>query len=205
MVQDIQQRIIEHARDRFFASGFSKVTMDELSADLGISKKTMYQFFPSKNDLIDRVIALQMAEMAGLINASMKNPESFIDKLYATWLVIGRMACRISKSILDDMRRYRPDLWKRIDEMRKKVIVENFTRLIDEGIGRGLVRSDVNKQVVVLMYLSSIQGVVNPELLAENSFSAEEALKTILIVYLDGILTDTARQEFHRHLSTKSS
>ena len=201
MAQETQQRIIEHSRDRFFASGFSKVTMDELAAELGISKKTMYQFFPSKDDLIDRVIALQMAEMTGMINAVSKNSEDFIDKLYATWLVIGRLACRISKYILSDMRRYRPDLWKRIEDMRRKVIFDNFSRLIDEGIERGLVRTDINKQVVVLMYLSSIQGVVNPDVLAENSFSAEEALKTILSVYLDGILTDTARRQFHQQIS----
>ena len=200
MSQSIQERILEHARDRFFASGFSKVTMDELAAELGISKKTMYEHYQSKDELIDRVITCQMAEMSGAMNAALKIPGGFIDKLYTMWTAIGRMACRISKNILDDMRRHRPDLWKKIEELRKKVVLENFTRLIDEGIGRGLVRTDVNKEVVVLMYLSSIQGVVNPEILADYSFSAEEALKTILSVVLDGILTEKARQQFHRQL-----
>jgi AcrR family transcriptional regulator len=201
MTVSIKQRIIEQARDRFFSSGFSKVTMDELATELGISKKTMYQYFPSKDELIDQVITWQVTETAGVINGILNSSDDFIKKLYAMWVAIGRMASRISKNVLDDMRRHRPDLWKRIGEMRQKVLLENITRMIDEGIERGLVRVDVNKQVVILMYLSSVQGVVNPDVLMEQSFSSEEALKTILRVYLDGILTEKARVQFHKQIS----
>ncbi len=65
----------------------------------------------------------------------------------------------------------------------------------------GLVRSDMNRDVMVLMYLSAVQGVVNPEILAQNSFSIQEAFRTIMAVYLDGILTEAARKQFHSKIS----
>src|SRR5208283_1666649 len=97
-----------------------------------------------------------------------------------------------------DVRRQHPDLWKHIEEMRKKIIQDSMSRMVDEGIRRGFVRSDVNKEVMILMYISSVQGVVNPDILTNNSFSTEEALKTILRVFLDGILTESARKQFHK-------
>jgi len=200
MNETSRQRIIEHARDRFFAVGFSKVTMDELSQELGISKKTMYQHFPSKNDLLDEVVGWQVRDVGGNINTILESPDDVITKLYMMWTVVGRMACRVSKQMLDDVQRHRPDLWKRIEEMRKKNIQDSMSRMVDEGIRRGFVRSDVNKEVMILMYISSVQGVVNPDILTNNSFSTEEALKTILRVFLDGILTESARKQFHKKI-----
>ncbi len=203
MSEPLRQRIIEQARDRFFLIGFSKVTMDDLAEELGISKKTMYQHFQSKGDLIDQVFDWQVTENVNRINAIVNSSDDFIKKLYSMWVAIGRLACRINRNVLDDLRKHRPDLWKRIDEMRRKVILKSITKMIDEGIERGLVRMDINKQVVTLMYVSSIQGIVNPDVLAEYSFSAEEALRSILRVFLDGILTERARKLFQSMLSTQ--
>lgn len=195
-----KQRVIEHARERFFAAGFSKVTMDELSQDLGISKKTMYQYFASKDDLLNAVIDWQVKEIGSNVKNISDSPDDFITKLYLMWTAVGRMACRVSKQMLDDVRRHRPDLWKRIEEMRKQIIQDSMGRMVDEGVRRDLVRSDVNKEVMILMYISSVQGVVNPDILTNNSFSTEEALKTILRVFLDGILTESARKQFHKKI-----
>lgn len=195
-----KQRVIEHARERFFAAGFSKVTMDELSQDLGISKKTMYQYFESKEELLNAVIDWQVEEMSGKMKNILSSPDDFISKLYTMWTAVGRMACHVSKQMLDDVRRHRPDLWKRIEEMRKQIIQDSMGRMVDEGVQRDLVRSDVNKEVMILMYISSVQGVVNPDILTNNSFSTEEALKTILRVFLDGILTESARKQFHKKI-----
>jgi len=197
MTDSLRERIIEHARGRFFSSGFSKVTMDELSQELGISKKTMYQQFPSKDDLLDHAIEWQIIEITGSLKRIFDSSDDFISKLSAMWDTFGHMACRVNRTFLDDVRRHRPELWKRIEEVRTKNINTHFAKMIDQGMALGLIRPDINKEVVILMYLSSIQGVVNPETLAEYSFSTEEALKTIFRVYLDGILTDKARELFH--------
>jgi AcrR family transcriptional regulator len=198
---EVRQRIIQSARDKFFAMGFSKVTMDELAQQLGISKKTMYELFRSKDELMDAVIELQMAQVGGKVKEITHSSDDFITKLYNLWEFIGHLVCHISAQFRDDVRRFRPDIWQRIEEMRRRVILGNFTKMIDEGIRLGLVREDVNKDVMVLMYLSAVQGVVNPELLAQNSFSIGEAFRTIMTVYLDGILTDRARKLFHTKLS----
>src|SRR5690242_15138189 len=117
MSEDLNKRIEEHARERFFQSGFSKVTMEELSQELGISKKTMYQRFRGKDELLDAIMERQIAEVGGRVREILAAPEDFITKLANLWTTIGRLVCRISKQFQEDMRRYRPDLWTRIEEM----------------------------------------------------------------------------------------
>lgn len=192
----VKERILEHARDRFFTAGFSKVTMDELSAELGISKKTMYHYFPGKDRLLDQVIEWQLIEMRSRIQSILHAPSDFITRLAEMWGAIGRFACRISRQFMTDIHRQRPDLWKKIEASRREILLETCSGMIDEGRSLGVVRNDLQKDVVILMYLTAIQGVVNPDVLSQYSFSAEEAFRTILLVYLGGIMTEKARTQF---------
>lgn len=196
-----KDRIIEAARNTFLAKGFSKVTMDELVQQLGISKKTMYQHFHSKDELLDAAVEWQMLEVSSNIRTITQSSDDFVTKLYSMWQYIGHFVCHISSQFRDDIRRFRPDIWKRIEEMRRKMILGNFSKMIDEGIRLGLVRDDLSKDAMVLMYLSAIQGVVNPETLAQYPFSIEDAFRTIMRIYLDGILTESARKHFHMKIS----
>ena len=200
---NLQQRIVESAREKFFAMGFSKVTMDELASELGISKKTMYQHFESKDKLLDAVIEWQVISMKSRLVEIFHSSSDFIERMYNLWTIVGKMVCQISKQFHDDMRKFRPDLWKRISEHRQQVILANFSKMIDEGVQHGFVRNDVNKEIMVLVYLGAIQSVVNPEVISQHSFSMEEAFKSVLRLYLDAILTDSARKHFHKRISNQ--
>src|SRR5881396_1955129 len=95
--ENTKDRILQHAREKFFTSGFSKVTMDELSADLGISKKTMYQCFHSKDELIDSVIEWQIIAMKSKVVEIMRSSTDFVDKIYSMWSIMGKMLCQVGK------------------------------------------------------------------------------------------------------------
>jgi AcrR family transcriptional regulator len=199
----IRERIVGSARERFLTMGFSKVTMDELVSELGISKKTMYQHFRSKDKLLDEVIEWQIITVTGHIQEVMKSSADFIDRMYNMWATMGKWSCQIRKQFLEDLRKFRPDLWTRIHDHRQKFLLGHVSQMIDEGIRLGFVRSDVNKEIMALMYLGAVQSIVNPEVISQHSFSTEEAYKTVLQLYLDAILTDNARKHFHKRISNQ--
>ncbi len=201
--ENIKERIISSAQERFFALGFSKVTMDELVSQLGISKKTMYKFFASKDELVQAITEWQMIHVASKVKEIVNSPTDFIEKMHNLWTFMGEMYSRMSKQYHDDMRRFRPDLWKRIEEFRHENLIENATKLIDDGIKLGVFRADVNKEILVLMYVSAVHGIINPDVLISHPFSAEEAFKTILRVIFDGILTDQARQYYRSRFTNE--
>ena len=193
---NIRERIIEAGRERFFAKGFSKVTMDELVNQLGISKKTMYKYFPSKDDLVESISEWQRIRIMSKVKEIVNSELDFIEKIHNLWAFIGESYSRISKQYYEDMRRFRPDLWKRIESFRDEHVMESARKLVDQGIKRGVFRDDVNKEILALVYVSAVQGILNPDVLTQHSFSAQEALNEILRIVFDGTLTDDARREY---------
>jgi AcrR family transcriptional regulator len=188
-----KQRIIEAVRDRILAEGFSRLSVDDIATMFGMSKKTFYKFFPTKEDLInqvaDRIMAEGRASMARIVGSD----KSFVQKLHELMSFVMFQSTRISKALQDDVQRYAPDLWKRIEEFRMRRISNVFSNLVDQGIKEGYVRSDVNKRIFLLVVLGSIRNVVNPTVLLQESFSAHEAIDNILHLFFIGILTDQGR------------
>lgn len=190
----VKQRIMEYSRERFFQLGFSKVTMDELAAGIGISKKTMYQHFRSKNELLDAVIEWNMIEIGGRIRAVGNSQYDYMERLHGMWTVIANLAAKVSKQFQDDLRRIRPDVWQRIDDYRRVLIGEQVTALIQDGIRLGMIRSDTSTELLVLIHFSAIQGIINPEVLTTHSFSMSEAVRGIIRVIMQGMLTEEGRK-----------
>lgn len=194
--QEPKERIISHAEERFFRSGFNKVTLDELSSELGISKKTMYKFFPSKDELLKTIIRMLQRRVEGSVVAIVGSNKPVTQKLAEFMLFIGKIAGRMSRAFQLDVQRFAPGLWKEMDAFRKEKITTYFGALIQEAKKENIFRSDINEQIVFMMFLNSVQSIVNPEVLSQNSFSPKEAMYTIFHVIFEGSLTDEARKEF---------
>jgi len=200
--QPVKARILHAALNRFLSMGFSKVTMDEVADELGISKKTMYQHFRTKDELVEAVVEWHIAIVGGRLREIMESADDFITKLYRLWKTIGDVVSRFCRQMQEDLRRHRPDLWQRIEEGRRQILSANFGLLYDEGSRLGIIKEDLNKEIVLLVYLSAVQGVINPEVLVRNSFSAADAFQTIVRVMFNGILTEPARKQFHQRIMT---
>jgi TetR/AcrR family transcriptional regulator, cholesterol catabolism regulator len=188
-----KERIIETVRGRILADGFSRLSVDEIAAMFGMSKKTFYKFFPTKEDLINQVADKIMAEARVNLSGIAGSDKDFVSKIHELMSFVMLQSTRISKALQDDVQRYAPDLWKRIEEFRTHRISEVFTHLIEQGIKEGYVRTDVNERVFLLAVNGAVRAVVNPTVLAQESFSAHDAVQNMLTLFFTGILTDQGR------------
>lgn len=197
--EDIQtrDRILETARERFYKFGFTKVTTDEIASAIGISKKTLYKYFPSKDHLLQEVIQSTLRECDCNLNGILLNQElDFVEKLKQIMMQIGMQYAKIDPACIEDLRKNVPQVWKSIDEYRHKKILTDFSELCNEGVKNGVFRSDVDYQIVVLMYANVIQKMINPEMLSQLPFSASQVFETIVKVIFEGTLTEEARPKY---------
>lgn len=194
---EVRNRILETARDRFYQFGFTRVTTDEIASAIGISKKTLYKYFPSKDYLLQEVIQSMLRECECNLNSILFNKElDFVQKLKQFMMQIGIQYAKINPACVEDLRKNVPQVWKTIDEYRHKKIMTDFTHLCDEGVRKGVFRSDMNYQIVVLMYAKVIQNMINPEVLSELPFSASQVFETIVKVIFEGMLKEEARPKY---------
>lgn len=191
-----KERILEIAKDRFFKMGFNKVTLDELSGDLGISKKTMYKFFPSKDELVKAVVWMMAHRIENEVRRISEQDKPFVHRLADLVLFIGTTVGRLSKSFQQDMKRFAPVIWVEVEKFRQEKIVGKVVDMIRQAKKENVFRKDINDEVIVMMLTNCFQSILIPEVLAEHAFSPKEAMYTIFHVIFEGSLTEEARKEF---------
>ena len=190
----IRDRIVRVAERVFLRSGFSLVLMDDLARELGMSKKTVYSHFASKEDLLRAVLVHRVSEVGHGLEAIVRAKESFPAKLgHVARFLQGKIA-EVSPVFLEDIRRYAPDCFRVVEEFRGRAIPHYFGRLFDEGIRAGHVRPQVNRDLLIRMLVLSIQGIIRPEAVGELRLHPREALDHILAITFDGILTPKGRK-----------
>jgi AcrR family transcriptional regulator len=194
---DLKTRILEAAKEYFFANGFSKSTMEEFSGSLGMSKKTIYKFFPSKEDLIREITH---EKIKGIFNKCQvwRNDTAmdFVERVKNITSFISNEMRTMKPIFLLDVQRTMPDLWKEIDEFRNEKILEDFKEMMLSGVKEGVFRSDINFDVFVLMYATSMQAILNPEKLSTLPLNASQAYDAIVSIIFGGVFTPEAKAKY---------
>ena len=159
-------RILDAAQVRFFAHGFSRVSMDELAADLGMSKRTLYRHFRSKHELLAAVVRRFTDQIALEMDPILADRAlDFPVRLGAILAVLGRRLVLLDKYFIEDLVRHAPREWERIEDFRRERILRVFGELFKEGAAEGHFRKDLDPALVLQIYFHSIQNILNPRTL----------------------------------------
>src|SRR3989339_1051199 len=195
-----KDRILELGEEKFFSEGFYKTTMDEVAAELRISKKTIYKFFPSKEDLVKTIAKHFMNSMKEKIVPALSTDKNAIEKLEELMKILANTSQKISPKMLDEMRRHFPSLWIEIDKFRTEMMFGNLTKVIDQGKKEGLFL-DYPTPIVMNMLVASVRTIVTPDFILNNNFSFLEAAQTAFKIIIGGIITEKGKEIFNISLN----
>ncbi len=188
------ERIVAAARGHFFAHGFRSVTMDDLAAELGMSKKTLYAQFPSKTDLIQAVLLAKLHSVEADLEAIQTGSSAdALGALHQLLACLQRHTEEIRPPFVRDMRRETPELFKLVEERRRQIIQRYFGRIFDQGRRAGIVRKDISTQVIVEILLGAVQAIMNPAKIEELGLEPKTGYAAITSVILDGVMTKKAK------------
>jgi AcrR family transcriptional regulator len=191
-----EERIIDSASDKFMDAGFNKVTMDEIASDLGMSKKTVYKFFPSKESLLKAIVHALMKRVEKAVHEIITSEKPIEEKLVELFALVGKTVRKLSRPFMADIQRFVPTLWKEIDTFRRERILSQLLQMFKQAKKEGVFREDVDPDLFYMVMMATIQGIMNPQVLSQQSFSAEEAFRGIFRIMYEGVLTDEARRKF---------
>lgn len=187
-----KNRIMDHAAGLFFQSGFSRVPVDEITSGLGMSKKTFYKYFESKEDLVQQIILRITGEIGIQIEAILATDHPFATKLNSLIGVLHTRFTKFSTPFLRDIQIHAPASWTYIQEFRRTKIIAVWGRLIEQGQREGYIRSTIDPRLLLLAIVGVVESVVNPQTLSNESFSTEQAMAGIVDMIFRGIFTPSA-------------
>lgn len=194
---EIKNRILDAARENFFANGFSKVTMEEFAQSMGMSKKTIYKFFQSKDEIVKAITHEKLKKVHDTCECiRVDDTKEFIDRIKATTTYITREMQQMKPQFYLDVQRTMPDLWKEIDTFRHEKVMSDFGKMVKQGVELGIFRSDVNADVFVLMYATAMQSIINPEVLSQLPINISQAYTAAVNVFFEGMLTPDGREKY---------
>src|SRR6266567_7933697 len=189
------QRIVEAARAHFFSHGFRSVTMDDLAAELGISKKTLYAHFPGKIALLEAVLADKFAGVsATLEKITREHLHDFPAALHELLANTQRELDEIKPPFVRDMRQKAPHVFKIVERRRAELIERHFGKLFVEGQRTGMVRKDIPTKLMIEILLATVQAIVNPAKVEELGLTPKSGFSAVIKIILEGALTSKGRK-----------
>jgi AcrR family transcriptional regulator len=196
------QRILNAAREHLFRFGYGSFTMDDLARELGMSKKTLYVYFPGKEAIADKIVELIGRHISTRLDAvTSDKSKSFVQKLCAVVDVIGGQMSKVSPLLLRDLQRFAPSAYARMDQLRQKNIPLYFGRLIREGIAEGRIRGDVDPDFTAQFWLQAIRGLLQPDVLERTQLTPRQTLEKAINLFFSGLLSPAGRQDYEKHIS----
>ena len=150
-------RIIQGGEDLFLKAGIKSVTMDDIAKHLGMSKKTIYQFFKDKNELVIALVSKKLKQdeddMCDIINQSGNVIEKMINMMKCSEDIFSR----INPIVIHDMQKYHPEAWKQFQDFKSGVIVRTLEELLTEGIKQGYIRGDIDVKIMARMRVAQVE------------------------------------------------
>jgi AcrR family transcriptional regulator len=190
------QRILAAARQHFFAHGFRGVTMDDLAAELGMSKKTLYAHFHSKTALVEAILLDKFHALESeLIPLTSEEHPDFAGALRQMLAHIQRHTDEIKPPFIRDIQRECPELFRVVESRRRDVIQRHFGKLLNEGRRKGLVRRDIPVYLIIEILLAAVQMIMNPPRMLELNLTPKSGATAIISVVLEGVITPEGRSK----------
>jgi AcrR family transcriptional regulator len=194
-----RQKILDRARSLFLMRGVSSLTMEEIASLQGISKKTLYRYFPNKDALASAAIEERIAEVAGRIGEIGRRKDlSFLEKIRDILHTVSRQMAELGEGLVRDLYYNQPELWAKIERYRQEHVFVIIEELLAEGAQSGLIRPDIDGRLVPALFVTTISSVMNPEQFVKLTVPPVEFFEAVVKILFGGILTEKARREFFR-------
>jgi AcrR family transcriptional regulator len=188
-MNEVKKRIIDFSDELFWKQGFRNITMDDISKNLGISKKTLYLHFKDKETLVKEVVKNrtenQESEMQ-LIRMTAKDPIDEILKIsnYLRILLEG-----MHTTLLIDIQRFYPDAYKCYQEYKAKCMIDSVYQNMVQGIRLGYYRENINLDVLCQMRLLQVEQAFEMYTSVSHKYSIQDIQIELLEHFMYGICT----------------
>lgn len=200
--QDIKAKILYEAETLFMKYGFKSITMDDVARELGVSKKTLYQYFTDKNDLVNQCVDSHLDIMKnGCIMIMEPKADPVVSMLQISDFV-GKNIRQLNPSSMYDLKKYFKSAWDKVDAYRKEFIATQITENIESGKKKGLYRKDVDTETIVMIYVYLVDFLINPETHASN-FDFNKMHQEIIKYHLRAICTPKGLEVMEEQLKNK--
>ncbi len=174
----------------FLRYGIKSVSMDDISRDLGISKKTLYSLIPNKKQLVANVLRNFMAEEQRLVEVIHSEAQDPIHELILIAKHVISMLKKIAPTTIYDLRKYYREEWYSLERERDQMIFSDIKRNLETGIAAGVYREDLDVDLLTTLYLRMATYITDEKIIDQSPQYKVQLYIEFIKYHIRGIATD---------------
>ncbi|MCW3078097.1 MAG: hypothetical protein JWO32_2706 [Bacteroidetes bacterium] len=186
---DNKEKILKGAEELFFKYGIKNITMDEIAKHLGMSKKTIYQYFKDKDEVVHSLILEKIEEDKCIFGKTHNESENIVVEAFAVMKNIREVMGHVNPILFYELAKFYPKTWEKFNEFKRDFIRTNLEESMRKGQDQGLIRKDVNIKILSGMRLENIDMSFNNQIFPTDKFNLVEVHVALTEHFLYGICT----------------
>jgi len=186
---DNKQRIQKAAHDLVMQYSIRSVSMDDIASKLGMSKKTIYQYFKDKDELIEAVVDDVIDNNQCICNDDREKADNAVHEIFLVMDMMVEMFKTMNPSILFDMQKYHPAAFRKFQLHRNEYLYNVCKQNLERGIKEELYRPEINTDIMARYRVETMLTAFNPEFQRSVKQSLIVIEEEIIIHYLFGLVS----------------
>ncbi|HLV41181.1 MAG TPA: TetR/AcrR family transcriptional regulator [Brumimicrobium sp.] len=198
-----RNELIDKSAMVFFRHGIRSVTMDDLARELGVSKKTLYNHFKDKDDLVNLIVTTLIERNQVACEVGRLKSETAIDALMNISEFSTRLFTQIHSSVFYDLQKYHPEAWDIIKQYRLEFISDQITQNIIRGQEEGIYIAELDPKIMTGIHLSIVSMLTDSDVFEAGTNEYGKLLEEIVLFQLRGIVNDKGRELMVEYMKNK--
>ena len=198
-IMEVKERILSKATDLFMRYGIRSITMDEIATQLGISKKTIYQFFTDKDDMVQAVIDLEIKKNELECDEYREQSADAVHQIFLSLEGMEEMLKYTNPLVLYDLEKHHPRSYKKLKEFKYQFLYRIIMDNLQWGIKEEIYRSDIPLDIVTKHRIESAFLVFNLDLFSHSRYNISEVNYELSMLFLQSIATAKGKKLIEKY------
>jgi TetR/AcrR family transcriptional regulator, cholesterol catabolism regulator len=186
---DPKERILVKSNELFNRYGIRSVSMDDIAAQLGMSKKTLYQYYTDKDELVNAVFDVVLSINKNNCTECIKKGDNAIHEIFLSFDIMEEMLKTMNPSVLFDMQKYHPSAFKKFDDFKNGFLYKIIKANLERGVKEELYREDIDTDILARYRLHTVLLSFNPEVFPTVKTNAVYIEQQLIECFLYGLST----------------
>lgn len=186
---ETKQRIQVAAHSLVMQYGIRSVSMDDIASNLGMSKKTIYQYFKDKDELVEAIVDAIIDNNEYVCNDDREKADNAVHEIFLVMDMMVEMFKTMNPSILFDMQKYHPAAFTKFQKHKNEYLYDVCRQNLQRGIAEELFRPEINVDILSRHRVETVLIVFNPEFQRSVKQSILKIQEEIIMHYLFGVVS----------------
>ena len=201
----MKEKITIKAAEMFLSLGFKSVTMDDISNEMGISKKTIYTHFKNKTELVKESVLRVFEGISCGIDSIQLEKKDPIEELYEIKKFVMLQLKNEKSSPQYQLQKYYPEIYTMIKAKKYENMAECTVENLRRGVEKGVYRNNIDVDFISKLYFLGIDGINDETVFPVSQFSKLQLMEDYLEYHLRGIVTQKGLQTLNKFINENTN